>query len=173
MTKWEYELVSGLESASPALEFGEDHDGAERLLDSDVHVVLDISEHRGLEEKTWKQDRTDMRKGLWNRLICIVGVASEVDHMDRLISETRYVIAQSCLTWPLHLFAATHQSGPILDAGLTVLHQFVQVSFVVLRAVVSGAVQRITDLHLLDLINLREMKPTKREICTVTLSFLY
>ncbi|TNN79680.1 hypothetical protein EYF80_010054 [Liparis tanakae] len=109
-----------------------------------------------------------------SRIVPIVKLTEgKVDHTDRLVSETRYVIVQSCLTWPLHLFAATHQSGPILDAGLTVLHQFVQVSFVVLRAVVSGAVQRITDLHLLDLIKLKEMKSKKIQLRTVTLSSLY
>ena len=61
------------------------------------------------------------------------------------------------ITWPLHLFAPTDQSGSLLDANLTILHQFVQVGLVVLRAVVCGAVQWITDLHLLDLLNLRQM----------------
>lgn len=61
-----------------------------------------------------------------------------------------------CVTWSLYLFATTDQGGSVLDAGLTILHQFVQVGFVVLRAVVSGAVQWITNLHLIHLFNLTE-----------------
>lgn len=60
------------------------------------------------------------------------------------------------LTWPLHLLSSTHQSGPLFDPGLTVFHQFIQVGFVVLRAVVCGPVQRVSDLHLLYLIHLRD-----------------
>ena len=39
----------------PALERGDDHDGAEGLFFSDEHVVLNIGEDRGLEEETWRQ----------------------------------------------------------------------------------------------------------------------
>lgn len=81
------------------------------------------------------------------------------NHTDWLKSATRYTTKLQCryrcLTWSLHLFATTDQSGSLLDASLTILHQFVQVGFVVLRAVVCGAVQWITDLHLLYLLNLR------------------
>lgn len=47
-----WEKGYNLELALPALELGNDHDGAERLLLSDVHVVLDIDEQGGFKEKT-------------------------------------------------------------------------------------------------------------------------
>lgn len=43
-------------------------------------------------------------------------------------------------TWPVHLFASIHQRGSLLHADLTVLQQLVQVGFVILRAVVCGAI---------------------------------
>lgn len=39
----------------PALELGNDHDRAKRLLYSDEHVVSNISKHRGFKEKAWRQ----------------------------------------------------------------------------------------------------------------------
>lgn len=37
--------------ALPALELGNDHDGAEGLLLCNVHVVLHVGEHGGLKEE--------------------------------------------------------------------------------------------------------------------------
>ncbi len=50
--------------------------------------------------------------------------------------------------------------APLLHAELTVLHQLVQVSLVVLRSVICGAIQRISNLHHLDFLNLSTKKPT-------------
>lgn len=76
-----------LELALPALELGNDHDGAERLLLSDVHVVLDIDEQGGFKEKTWKADKTSQSAS---------SVMSEVDHADWLIPETRFTSKRRC-----------------------------------------------------------------------------
>lgn len=65
--------------------------------------------------------------------------------------------SDSCgLTWTLYLFATRDQGGSLLHTSLTILHQFVHVGLVVLRPVVCGAVQWITNPYLLDLFNLRQ-----------------
>lgn len=65
-----------LDLALPALELGNDHDGAERLLLSNVHVVLHLCEHCGFKEKTWKADTTS-QSCLWLE-----------DHADQLIPDS-------------------------------------------------------------------------------------
>lgn len=60
----------------------------------------------------------------------------------------------ACSTWPVDPFASVHQCGSLLHPDLTVLQQLVQVGFVVLWAVVCGAIQGVSDLHLLDLLHL-------------------
>lgn len=60
----------------------------------------------------------------------------------------------ACSTWPVDPFASVHQCGSLLHPDLTVLQQLVQVGFVVLWAVVCGAIQGVSDLHLLDLFHL-------------------
>ncbi len=57
-------------------------------------------------------------------------------------------------TWSVHLFASIHQRSSLLYSNLTVLHQLVQVGFVILWAVVCGAIQWVSNLHLLDLFHL-------------------
>lgn len=57
-------------------------------------------------------------------------------------------------TWPVHLSASVHQCSSLLHSDLTVLQQLVQVGFVILWAVVRGAIQWVSYLHLLDLFHL-------------------
>lgn len=58
-------------------------------------------------------------------------------------------------TWPVHLFASVHQCSSLLYASLAVLQQLLYVGFVILWAVVCGAIQWVSNLHLLDLFHLR------------------
>lgn len=60
-----------------------------------------------------------------------------------------------CVTWPVHLFASVHQRGSFFHSDFAVLQQLVHVGFVILRAVVCGAIQRVSNLHLLDLLHLK------------------
>lgn len=57
-------------------------------------------------------------------------------------------------TWSVHLLASVHQRSSFLYSNLTVLHQLVQVGFMILRAVVRGAIEWVPDLHLFDLFHL-------------------
>lgn len=63
-----------------------------------------------------------------------------------------------CPTWPVHLFASIHQRSSLLHSDLTVLQQLVQMGFVILRAVVCGTIQWVSDLHFLDLLHLLKEK---------------
>lgn len=45
------------DSSLPALELGKDHDRAKRLLFSNIHVILDISEHRRFKEETCQESQ--------------------------------------------------------------------------------------------------------------------
>lgn len=119
----------------PALELGDDHDWAEGLLLSDVHVVQHVSEDGGLKEEACR--------------------VNEIKHRESPQCSEAQVSDFSCLTCSLHLFSSTDESSSLLHAALAVLHQFVQVGLVVLWAVVCGAVKWVTDLHLLNLFNLR------------------
>lgn len=60
-----------------------------------------------------------------------------------------------CCTWPVHLSASIHQRGPLLHSNVAILQQLVKVGFVILWTVVCWAIQRVSDLHLLDLLHLR------------------
>lgn len=60
----------------------------------------------------------------------------------------------ACSTWPVHLSSSIHQCSSLLYSNLAVLQQFVQVGLMILRAVVRGAIQWVSNLHLLDLFHL-------------------
>lgn len=74
-------------------------------------------------------------------------------------------VLEEKLTWPWHLMPPVHQRGSLLDADVTVLNEFVQMGFVVLRAVICGAIQGITNLHLLDLLHLRRGRASVKCVC--------
>jgi len=65
-------------------------------------------------------------------------------------------------TWPVHLLPAVHQRRSLLQADLAVLQQLDQVGFVVLRSMVRGAIQWISNLHFLQLFQLRVWKGVER-----------